>query len=160
MLHTSNTSVCLFTFLLQPLPIFSPWRNLWNNVQVSGKPCIKISKQFFYKYLTVQFTSNLHHPHFTIFTTTAKQQAGSYIVVYEHSHHCQCWHLPGSQSSQKTIFDFFLMMSGKIRWVCQTLIREGCPIHLIFLNRLIFRGRSYHKADGISTFWEKGVGVF
>jgi hypothetical protein len=28
--------------LLQPFSIFLPWRNPWNNFQVSGNPCIKI----------------------------------------------------------------------------------------------------------------------
>jgi hypothetical protein len=28
--------------VVQPFAIFLPWRNLWNNFQVSGNPCIKI----------------------------------------------------------------------------------------------------------------------
>jgi hypothetical protein len=32
----------VFNPLKQPFPIFLPWRNPWNNFQVSGNPCIKI----------------------------------------------------------------------------------------------------------------------
>jgi hypothetical protein len=35
-------STRVYNNLKQPFSIFLPWRNPWNNFQVSGKPCIKI----------------------------------------------------------------------------------------------------------------------